>query len=65
MQRVFSSAISAVGYDTQTKRMKIVFTNGRVYDFCGVPDYVHLGLMTAASKGQYYNDFIRDRYQCF
>jgi hypothetical protein len=42
-----------------------MFTNGRAYDFCGVPKYVYLGLMTAASKGRYYNDFIRDRYQCF
>lgn len=65
MQYVSSSAISAVGYDERTKRMTIVFTNGRAYDFCGVPHYVYLGLMTAASKGQYYNAYIRDRYQCF
>lgn len=62
---VSSSAISAVGYDEQTRRMRIMFTSGRAYDFCGVPDHVYLGLMSAASKGQYYNDYIRDRYQCF
>lgn len=65
MQMVSSSAIRAVGYDERTMRMKIVFTSGGAYDFCGVPLFVYVGLMTAGSKGRYYNLHIRDRYQCF
>lgn len=64
MRRVFSSAISEVGYDPATKRMKIKFAEGHTYDFCGVPASVFDGLVKAISKGRYYNDFIRDRYQC-
>lgn len=65
MIRVNSSAITAVGYDPSTRRMRITFEQGDSYDFCGVPLYVYEALMRASSKGTYYNDHIRDRYQCF
>ena len=61
---VYSSAISAIGYDPSTMRMKIRFVQGDIYDFCGVPAQVFQGLLNAHSKGTYYNDHIRDRYQC-
>lgn len=64
MIRVVSSAILAVGYDSATRRMKITFTQGNTYDFCGVPQHVYDGLMRAGSKGTYYNEHIKDRYQC-
>lgn len=62
---VRSSAIRAVGYDQATRRMRITFEQGDGYDFCGVPLHIYEGLMSASSKGAYYNDHIRDRYQCF
>jgi len=61
---VSSRAISAVGYDPITRRMKIQFQQGQTYDFCNVPQHVFEGLLHAGSKGTYYNDHIRDRYQC-
>jgi hypothetical protein len=64
MVPVSSSAISAVGYDSSAMRMKIRFIEGHTYDFCRVPESVFKGLLYAASKGRYYNDQIRDRYQC-
>jgi hypothetical protein len=64
MTPVSSSAIEAVGYDPSTRRMRIRFAGGNEYDFCGVPEAVYQGLMLASSKGSYYNDNIRDRYQC-
>jgi hypothetical protein len=64
MIRVRSSAIQAVGYDQATHRMRIVFEQGDAYDFCGVPAHVFQNLLSASSKGSYYNDHIRDRYQC-
>jgi KTSC domain len=64
MIRVRSSAISAVGYDEQTMRMKITFQQGHTYDFCGVPKHIFEGLLRAASAGTYYNQYIKDRYQC-
>ena len=64
MIRVSSSAITAVGYEASSGRMKIEFTQGHSYDFCRVPQYVYDGLMRATSKGTYYNENIRDRYTC-
>ena len=61
---VRSSAIAEVGYDASTMRMKIRFVQGDAYDFCGVPTHIFQGLVNAYSKGTYYNDYIRDRYQC-
>ncbi|PZO37769.1 MAG: KTSC domain-containing protein [Pseudanabaena frigida] len=64
LQSVNSSAISAVGYDESTQQMKIRFKQGKVYDFCRVPKHIFQSLMSASSKGTYYNDHIRDKYQC-
>lgn len=64
MIRVISTAITAVGYDATTGRMRITFNQGRTYDFCRVPAQVHQGLMNAASKGSYFDRVIKDRYQC-
>jgi hypothetical protein len=64
MVRVISSALKAVGYDPATQRMKIRFTSGKVYDFCGVPKHIHAALMKSSSKGTYYNAHIKDRYEC-
>jgi hypothetical protein len=63
MIRVISSAMMAVGYQPNTGQMRIQFQQGRSYDFFGVPKHVYDGLMSATSKGTYYNDHIRDRYQ--
>jgi KTSC domain-containing protein len=64
MSRVVSSAMTAVGYEPSSRRMKITFTQGHTYDFCGVPQHIYDGLMRATSKGTYYNDHIKDRYPC-
>jgi hypothetical protein len=64
MIRVRSTAIRAVGYDQATQRMKITFIEGHTYDFCHVPEYIFKGLLDARSVGRYYNDHIKDRYQC-
>ena len=65
MIQVRSSAIRAVGYNQSTNRMRITFEQGNSYDFCGVPIHVYDSLMRASSKGGFYNDHIRDRYQCY
>jgi hypothetical protein len=64
MIRVSSSAIEAIGYDPATMQMKIRFTQGHTYNFCRVPESVFSAFLRSSSKGAYYNDHIRDRYQC-
>ena len=61
---VSSSAINAVGYDASTMRMQIRLQQDRTYTFCGVPQQVFDGPLSAGSKGRYYDHYIRDRYQC-
>ena len=65
MVSVSSTAISAVGYDSTSSKMRIRFSQGRSYDFCGVPQSIFEGLISSSSKGQYYSAYIRDSYQCF
>jgi hypothetical protein len=64
MKLVNSSAMQAVGYDAASRRMRIRFAEGNDYDFCEVPESIYQGLMSASSKGTYYNAYIKDRYQC-
>ncbi|RDS76817.1 KTSC domain-containing protein [Alteriqipengyuania lutimaris] len=59
-----SSAISSASYNPVTGGLHIVFTSGRGYDFCGVPEAVWRGLCSAGSTGTFYNEVIRDHYQC-
>lgn len=64
MINVRSKAILAVGYDPNTQMMKIKFIENKTYNFCRVPERIFKGLLSASSKGTYYNDHIRDRYHC-
>lgn len=63
--RVRSSAIKAVGYDPDTKRMHIQFTNNSVvYTYCGVPQEVYDSFIQANSMGTFYKRRIEGRYNC-
>lgn len=64
MITVSSTAISAIGYDSSSMQMKIRFKLGRIYTFCRVPKHIFDGLLSAPSKGMYYDNHIRDRYHC-
>lgn len=63
MIRVSSKAINAIGYDPQTKVLKITFKKGKVYRFCHVPQSVFDGLTKTYSKGAYYNRHIKGKYR--
>ena len=58
---VQSTAIASVGYDGKT--LTVEFHTGRSYDHPNVPASVFRALMSASSKGTYYNRNIRDRYK--
>lgn len=65
MISVNSSAISHIGYDSDTKQMKITFKQGKTYDYCGVPQSVFDAFLHASSIGVYYDKYIKDKYNCF
>ena len=57
-----SSAIRAAEYNPTSLTLAITFTSGRIYDYYGVPQYIYNGLLATGSKGEYFNDNIRDQY---
>lgn len=61
---VISSAISAIGYDKPTQLMRIQFIQGDIYSYCRVSENIYLGLLTATSKGTYYDRYIKDKFDC-
>jgi hypothetical protein len=61
MIRVSSRAIRAIGYDGSN--LTVEFHSGKVYDHPHVPYSVYAGLMSASSKGAYYNEHIRGKYK--
>jgi KTSC domain len=64
MVSVMSSALSAVGYDPATQQLYVRFKEGKTYTHCRVPQAVYDGLMRSISKGSYYQDRIKGKYQC-
>ncbi len=65
MQRtpVTSTNIRSIGYDPQSGTLEVEFTSGDVYQYFNVPEHLYRGLMNAASKGQFLNDYIRNGYR--
>lgn len=61
-ESVSSSNIRAVGYDPRLLLLEIEFHSGSIYQYSSVPQYVHDGLMSAGSKGQYFHGHIRGVY---
>jgi len=62
---VTSSAIRRISYDSSTNRMYIDFEDSDpVYTFCQVPEHVFQDFIKARSIGQYYHEYIKDKYDC-
>jgi hypothetical protein len=61
---VRSSNIRSVGYEPGTRLLDVEFHSGGIYQYSSVPESVYQGLMSAASKGTYFHDHIKDRYPC-
>lgn len=59
MRPLRSSAISAAGYDPETRTLEIEFVSGRSYTHPDVPPYVFENLLAAESPGRYYQQNIK------
>lgn len=57
---VQSKALRSVGYDLDLRILEIEFTSGAIYCYFSVPAYLHVGLMTATSHGEFYASSIRN-----
>lgn len=58
-----SSSLLSVGYSGESGIMEIAFQNGSLYRYFAVPPDVHEALLTASSKGRYFNTAIRSRFR--
>ena len=57
-----SSVLQFFHYDAERHELLIGFQSGKRYVYENVPPDVAAGLKAARSRGEYFNDHIRDRY---
>jgi len=56
---VQSSNLASVGYDSASQILEIEFNHGGIYQYFNVPTHIHDGLMSAGSKGTYFDQNIK------
>jgi len=57
-----SSTLRAAGYNIDYKTLEIEFTSGEIYQYFNVPHSHYIGLMQAASHGEFFNRYIKDNF---
>jgi hypothetical protein len=57
-----STAIEHMGYDEGARELHITFAGGGAYTYYEVPKEVYNAFRASSSKGQYFNLWIKDRY---
>ena len=62
MWPVKSPNVAAIGYDPESKTLRVQFNAGSLYEAEGVPQDVYDALASTNSKGSYYAKFIRGQY---
>jgi hypothetical protein len=62
MIKVKSSTLQKIGYDFKTRRLRVEFLNGSIYEYYDVPWLLAGSLLKAESIGRFYNLHIRDQY---
>lgn len=63
LETVESDVIHAIGYDPELQILEIIFNNGSIYQYRGVPRDVFDQIMRADSKGSYFQNNIRDEFE--
>jgi hypothetical protein len=59
MISVSSSNIAAIGYDFEMAILRIQFLQSGTYDYQQVPQHVYEGMLSALSKGRYFDQYIK------
>jgi hypothetical protein len=58
-----SSFIAKIAYETKAFRLTVMFTDGAIHQYAGVPASVATEFAAAPSKGRYFHTNIRDVYE--
>jgi hypothetical protein len=61
-QRVQSSTVMSVRYDHEARALEITFVSGKTYRYLNVPLEVYVDFIDAESKGEFFNDNIKDSF---
>lgn len=64
MQSVKSSKIDVIGYDEETHKMRVSFHEGKLRDFCHVPEEIFAAFLNARSKNRFYKRHIEGCFPC-
>jgi hypothetical protein len=59
-----STVIRDFSYNVATRQLVVTFVTGRVYAYAEVPADVHNAFRASGSKGRFFNQEIRDHYDC-
>jgi lysyl-tRNA synthetase class 2 len=62
MPKVSSSAIRRIDYEPGLRKLLVIFQETGAYTYFDVPRPVYEEFLDAPSKGQFFNEKIRDRY---
>lgn len=57
-----STVIQSFEYDAGNRELRVVFRSGRIYVYEDVPGDSYTAMRRSFSKGEYFNEHIRDRY---
>ena len=60
---VESSSLVSVGFAREVRVLEIEFRSGAIYQYLGVPQSVYEQLKKAGSKGRYFAQSIRGKYE--
>lgn len=63
MDSVRSSFIDSIGYDESGKRLIVRLKSGSIYEYLGVPRDLVLDLIGTDSKGRFYANHIRGKFE--
>jgi hypothetical protein len=62
-ESVISTELRSVGYQPVALILEVEFRSGGIYQYFGVPAFAHAALMSAPSKGRYFNAHIKSIYR--
>jgi hypothetical protein len=57
-----SSLIRDIDYDSNREKLYVTFVSGETCVYNGVPSQTFQGLVSAPSKGVFFNEHIKDHY---
>ncbi len=62
MTPVESTTLAGAAYDAPAETLHLAFCDGTTYRYFGVPSSIYVELLSAKSKGSYFNNVIRRRF---